>query len=185
MEDSQIIALYHLRDEDAISETDRKYGAFCHHIARNLLEIQQDAEECVADTYHAAWEAMPPAYPISLRSFLGRIVRNLSIDRFRKNQAQKRDGGLMVLLSELEDCLPSNENVELTFERKQLAKIINDWLCALSEDERSLFVRRYWAGDAIKDLASIYGCTAGQMAQRMLRLRKSLKTALLKEGVAL
>lgn len=184
MEDVQIIELYYSRNENAISETDSKYGAFCHHIALNLLRIREDAEECVADTYHTAWDTIPPAYPASLRAFLGRIVRNLSINRFRKMTAQKRDCGMTVLLSELEDCLPANNTVELTFERRQLANIISDWLSALSADDCALFVRRYWSGETVNALAKKCGCTAGQMAQRMLRLRKSLKLALEQEGVA-
>lgn len=185
MDDVQIIELYYLRDENAIRETDVKYGAFCHRIALNLLRSHEDAEECVADTYHAAWDAIPPAYPASLRAFLGRIVRNLSVDRFRKTKAQKRDTGMTVLLSELEDCLPARDTVELTFERHQLAGIISDWLCALSADDRALFVHRYWSGEAVKDLAKACGCTDKQMAQRMLRLRKHLKATLEKEGVTI
>lgn len=185
MEDVQIIALYYARNENAICETDKKYGVFCQRIALNLLRIREDAEECVADTYHAAWNSIPPAYPVSLRAFLGRIVRNLSIDRFRKENAQKRNSAMTVLLSELEDCLPAREDVELTFERHELAKIISDWLSTLSADDRTVFVKRYWSGEAVNTLAKKYGCTQGQMAQRMLRLRKSLKATLEKEGVAI
>lgn len=107
MEDREIVALYHARDEGAISETAAKYGAFCLRIALNLLGIREDADECVNDTWLAAWRRMPPELPASLRAFLGRITRNLSISRYRQTRARKRYAGMEALLSELDDCVPS------------------------------------------------------------------------------
>lgn len=185
MEDGQIIALYFRRDETAITETDRKYGPFCRRVAENILTLREDAEECVNDTYHTAWNAMPPEEPRCLRAYLGRIVRNLSISRWRAGRAQKRYNGMEVLLSELEDCVPGGEAVEEALDRQRLAEAISVWLEGLAKEDRTLFVRRYWYGDAVKDLAASCGCTAGQMAQRMLRLRKSLKRELEAEGVSL
>lgn len=183
MDDDRIIELYFRRDETAIAETDRKYGAFCRRVAINILSIREDAEECVNDTYHAAWSKMPPELPQSLRAFLGRITRNLSISRYRANHAQKRYGGMEVLLSELDDCVPSGERVEQTADRHALSALISGWLDTLSAEDRALFVRRYWYGDAVQALARECGCTPNQMAQRMLRLRKSLKAVLEQEGV--
>lgn len=185
MEDELIIELYFTRDELAITETDHKYGAFCHRIAMNILSVREDAEECVNDTYHAAWHKLPPELPNSLRAFLGRITRNLSISRFRKNRAQKRYDGLEVMLSELGDCVPSSDTVEQAIETEQLSELISDWLVSLPADDCALFVRRYWHGDAVQALAKECGITQNQMAQRMLRLRKSLKADLEAEGVAL
>ena len=108
MEDKLIVDLYHARNEYAIVESEKKYGAYCRSIARNLLTLREDAEECVSDTWHAAWNRMPPEWPDCLKAFLGRITRNLSISRFRSGQAQKRRG-VEVLLSELEECVPSSQ----------------------------------------------------------------------------
>ncbi|MCI8909706.1 MAG: sigma-70 family RNA polymerase sigma factor [Oscillibacter sp.] len=185
MEDSQIITLYIRRDETAIVETDRKYGPFCRRLAENILAVREDAEECVSDTYHAAWNAIPPEEPRSLRAFLGRIVRNLSISRWRAGRAQKRCGGMEVLLSELEDCVPAGETAEEGLERRVLGELISRWLDGLPAEDRRLFIRRYWYGEAAGALAEETGRTANQMAQRMLRLRTSLRKALEAEGVDL
>lgn len=185
MEDELIIEMYFKRDELAITETDRKYGAFCHRVAMNILSIREDAEECVNDTYHAAWRQIPPTFPDSLRAFLGRITRNLSVSRFRANRAEKRYTGMEQMLSELNDCVPSSDNVKQAIETEQLSGIISGWLDSLPADDCALFVRRYWHGDAVKTLAKECGVTQNQMAQRMLRLRKSLREALEAEGVAL
>lgn len=185
MEDSTIIALYNDRNELAIAETDKKYGVFCHTVARNLLQVKEDAEECVQDTYRAAWDTIPPSNPSSLRVFLGRIVRNLSISRHRKLTAQKRDSGLTVLLSELEDCIPETETVEQAYERTLLIEIINKWLYALPPNDCALFVRRYWFGESLKKLAQATDVTEGQLATRMYTLRLQLRKLLEKEDFML
>ena len=185
MDDTQIIDLYFARDEQAIAETEQKYGGFCLRIAMNVLDVREDAEECVSDTYLSAWNRIPPTIPQSLKAFLGRMVRNLSISRFRSMRAKKRYNGMEVLLSELGDCVPSDQNVEQTVEAKELSGYISDWLVSLPAEDCALFVRRYWFGDAVQELAERCGITAAQMAQRMLRLRKNLRTALEEKGVAL
>lgn len=185
MEDQQIIALYHGRDESAIAETDRKYGFFCRTIAMNILSVREDAEECVNDTWHAAWTKMPPELPRSLKAFLGRITRNLSISRFRASHAQKRYNGLELMLSELEECVPSSASVEKVVEQKELGGFISDWLETLPEDDRILFIRRYWYGDAAKMLAAERKCSENQIVQRMRWLRGRLKTYLETRGVIL
>jgi len=185
VEDRQIIELYHRRDESAIAETDRKYGAFCRRIAMNILTLREDAEECVNDTWHAAWRRMPPERPVSLGAFLGRITRNLSISRFRAARAQKRYAGMELLLSELEECVPSAVSVEKTTEERELSEQISRWLEGLPQEDGDLFIRRYWYGDGVAELAAAQGVTPNQMAQRMLRLRKGLKAFLETEGVAL
>ena len=185
MEDKQIIELYFQRNETAISETANKYGAFCHKIAMNILSIREDAEECVNDTYHSVWNQIPPTNPNSFRAFLGRITRNLSISRFRTLHAQKRYAGMELMLSELEECIPTPDTVERTIEGKELTGYINEWLNALPEQEAILFLRRYWYGDSVKDLAKKTNITAAQMAQTMLRLRKNLKAYLMQKGVTI
>jgi len=182
MEDRAIIELYFARSETAIDETDRKYGAFCRRVALNILSLREDAEECVNDTYHAAWNAMPPEHPGSLRAFLGGITRNLSVARWRAAHAQKRFGGLETLLSELGECLSAPDGTESVFERRLLAESIAAWLRGLEPDDRALFVRRYWYGDAVKALAKECGVGENQMAQRMRRLRAGLRQALEEGG---
>ncbi len=185
MDDKQIIDLYFARDEQAIAETEQKYGRFCWRIAMNVLDVWEDAEECISDTWLSAWKQIPPTVPQSLKAFLGRIVRNLSISRLRAMRAKKRYNGMEVLLSELGDCVPSDQHVEQTVEAKELSGYISEWLDSLSEEDCALFVRRYWFGDPVQELAEKCGITATQMAQRMLRLRKSLRAALEQKGVAL
>ena len=185
MDDGQIIELYHRRSEQAIAESESKYGPQCRRIALNILSIPEDAEECVNDTWHAAWNRMPPERPSSLGAFLGRITRNLSISRFRANRAKKRYSELEVLLSELDDCVPSAHDVEQIVEQNQLAELISTWLASLDGADRAFFVRRYWFGEQVNTLAQEFDCPANRAAQRMLRLRRSLKAFLEAEGVIL
>lgn len=182
MEDAAIIALYWSRDEAAIAETDKKYGPYCRAIARNILTVREDAEECVSDSYHHAWNAMPPQRPDRLPPFLGRIVRNLSISRWRKERAQKRYTGLESLLSGLEECLPAPQDVERTVEGRELTRRVEGWLEGLSRDDRAVFLRRYWYGQEVQALARAWGVSPNQMAKRLQRLRKSLKRDLEREG---
>lgn len=185
MDDATIISLYQQRNQTAITETHKKYGAFCHRIALNILSLREDAEECVIDSYHITWNRIPPALPQSLKSFLGKIVRDLSISRYRKNRAQKRFSGMELLLSELEDCIPVADPLARKIEQDHLAQFISDWLDGLSAEERTLFIRRYWFGEELKTLAKATGQTPNRLAQRMLKLRRSLKAALEQEGVTL
>lgn len=183
MDDLAIVELYHRRDERAIAESDQKYGAMCRSIAMRLLGHRADAEECVNDTWHAAWNQMPPDRPKALGAFFGRITRNLAISRWRRDHAQKRYEGMEVLLSELEDCIPTTNTVEEKLERRQLAQLISDWLEGLEEKDRRLFIRRYWYDDPVKALAAERGEGANATSQRLLRLRKGLRTFLESKGV--
>lgn len=185
MQDKEILELYRRRDERAITETQRKYGAYCRKIALGLLGTREDADECVSDALHIAWERLGEREPVTLQAFLGRVTRNLAISRYRAGTAKKRGGGMDVLLSELGDCLPDYNTPELELERKELSRRIGEWLQTLQAEERALFVRRYWHGEGVKELARRRGCTPNQMAQRMLRLRRSLKEYLESKGVEL
>ena len=185
MEDQQIIELYFKRDEAALLETAKKYGTFCLRIAMNILSVREDAEECVNDTYHTAWNQIPPTRPDSFKAFLGRIVRNFSISKYRALHAKKRFNGLEVMLSELNDCIPAAGDVEQEMEAKELTGYINTWLEGLTPDDRALFIRRYWYGNEVRTLAKHCGISAAQMSQKMLRLRRKLKTFLEEKGVTL
>ena len=184
MEDVQIIDLYWQRNEAAIAETDYKYGRFCHKLAMNILHSFPDSEECVSDTYGKCWDTMPPQRPMSLRAYLGAIVRNLSISRYRACHAQKRFNGAEVLLSELNDCVPAPESVQRTVEAAELGELISCWLQSLADEERALFIRRYWSGDAVKELAGELGVRPNALTKRLLRLREDLRRYLEREGVA-
>ena len=185
MDDFAIVELFHQRDEQAITESDKKYGSLCRSIALRLLDFREDAEECVNDTWHTAWNRMPPDRPQALGAFLGRITRNLSVSRWRRDHAKKRYNGIEILLSELEDCVPAPDTVEDNLNRQQLAQFISGWLDSLSEGDRRLFIRRYWYGDPVKELAAKRGERANGLSQRLLRLRKALRTYLESEGVEL
>lgn len=185
MEDTQIIELYWQRNEQAIAETSSKYGAFCFSIAKNILSNQEDAEECVNDTYHQAWNVIPPQRPVKFRPWLGKIVRNIALNLWNKHHTQKRYAGMTALLSELEDSIPSSQTVEQEIEEKELTEHIECWLRSLDREDRILFVRRYWNGVALRDLAREKGTAPGKLAQRMYRLRIDLRTVLEKEGIHL
>lgn len=186
MEDTQIIDLYFARDERAIEETDAKYGRFCLTLAKNILTQPSDAEECVNDTYLHAWNAMPPERPRLLKGWLGRVVRNLSLDRWRREHAAKRYAGMDVLLSELDDCVPDRGSDPLkAIEAAELTAIISRWLRSLTAAERNLFLLRYWYGLAPKELSPRFGTGAGQITKRLFTLRRKLKAQLEQEGVIL
>lgn len=185
MEDMQLIGLFWARDEAAIRETDRKYGRYCFKISVNIVTSPEDAEECVSDTWLRAWDTMPPERPRSLRAYLGRIVRNLSISLYRRRHAQKRYTGIETLLSELDDCVPAYGQTEQAAEARRITEAINSWLDTLEPRDRALFVRRYWYGDAARDLARAAGMTQGQLSGKLYRLRERLRLHLEQEGISL
>jgi len=182
MDDYQIVELYWQRDESAIAETECKYGSFCLGVAMNLLSDGEDAKECVNDTFYQVWNLMPPERPEKLRPWLGRIVRNISISLWRRNHRQKRYSGVEQTLSELEDAVPSPIRIEREIESAELGQVINIWLESLPHDGRVLFVRRYWYGIPLKELAAECGVPPKKIAQKMYRLRLALKAFLEKEG---
>lgn len=182
MDDTQIIALYEQRDEQALRATEQKYGVYCQTIARNLLGFE-DAEECVSDTWLTAWKRIPPTKPQSLRAFLGRITRTLAISRWRGLHARKRGSDMTLLLSELDECLPAPGDVEQTLAAKELSGLLSAWLRSLAGEERVLFLRRYWYGVSVKQLAEETECTENQMAQRMRKLRAMLRKRLEQEEI--
>lgn len=185
MEDSQIVELYWRRDEAAIGETERKYGALCRGVARNILGTDEDAEECVNDALHQAWNAIPPQRPDRLGAWLGRVTRNLALNLWSKNRARKRYAGMTALLDELADCVPAPVSVERELEGQELSAAIDRWLRSLPRGDRVLFLRRYWYGVELRELAAERGVSPNRLAQKMFRLRQSLKNALEKEGFAL
>ena len=184
MEDSAIIDLYWLRSECAIEETAQKYGGYCYVIAKNILALHEDSEECVNETYLRAWESMPPQRPSVLSAFLGRIVRNLSLDRWQKNRAQKRGGGQPEQsLDELADCLPDSGGVEQVLEAQETERILNDFVAGLEPRRRRMFVQRYWYLYPISDIANAQGMSLNSTKTALFRLRQELKKKLEQEGI--
>lgn len=181
MEDARIVALYFARDESAIGETRAKYGGVVTALASRLLDDRRDAEECVTDTYLAAWNAIPPERPESLKAFLGRLTRNLAISRFRKNRAEKRYAALEAQLDELAEMIPDRADVEREIEGRELGRAISRWLDTLAERDRTLFVRRYFYGESLEELARDTGERSNTLAQRLRRLRLGLRESLAKE----
>jgi len=182
MEDEKIIDLYWNRSETAISETDQKYGRYCFSIAKNILANKEDAEESVSDTYLAAWNAMPPQRPSLLATFLGKITRNLAIDRWRAQNRQKRGGGEITLaLEELEDCIAGQSSVDAAMERKRFTDVFNRFLDTLPDTERRIFLCRYWYLDPVAEIADRFDFSVSKVTSMLHRTRKKLHTVLEKE----
>lgn len=184
MDDKVIINLFLKRKESAIKQTDKKYGNYLHKVAFNILGLREDAEECVNDTYMAAWNQIPPQIPKKLLAYLGRITRNISLDRFKFLTAKKRNSNMAVLFSELEDCIPSNNYVEGDVEYSELIKVINMFLEECNQEMRNIFVRRYWYCEAISDIALRYKVSESKVKSMLFRSRKRLKIYLDEEGFA-
>lgn len=158
MDDSKIVELYWERSENAIVETSKKYSRYCCYISFNILHNNEDAEEFVNDTYMRAWNSVPPHRPNCLSTFLGKITRNLSFDKYKKYNAEKRGCGQTdFVLSELDECVPSSESVEQTIDEMALVDAINRFLTSLTQTDRKVFMRRYWYVSPVKEIAGAYG----------------------------
>ena len=182
MEDQGIVALFFDRSEQAIAETDKKYGAYCYAIAYNILACREDSQECVSDTYLAAWNTIPPKKPKLLNAFLGKITRHISIDRWRRLSAKKRGGGEVLLaLEELGECA-DGESLEGVLARRELARILNTFLAALPETERNVFLCRYWYMDSIEAIGKVTGFSQSKVTSMLHRTRGKLRTVLSQEG---
>ena len=182
MEDSEIIALFFERSEQAVAELDRKYGAAVKSTAAHILSDRLDAEECVNDTYWAVWNRIPPEKPDPLVSYVCRIARNLAVNRYHANTAKKRNGNYDLVLDELEECLPSGADIETEIEARELTDAINRFLAALSREDRFHFIRRYWYADPVSELAARTNGSANRISVRLFRLREKLRIMLAKEG---
>ena len=186
MEDSKIIDLYWARNEQALTETDLKYGSLCRTIAYNILHNTEDSEECVNDTWLRAWHTMPPQRPSVLQAFLGKITRNLSLDRYKAARAEKRGGGQLPLaLAELGDCIPAAGSVEETLEMQEITRALDRFLRSIPERDCCIFLRRYWFVDSTREIAKRYDLAEGTVKSVLHRTRSKLKHWLEQEGIAL
>lgn len=175
--DGEIVELYFARDEQAIAETDKKYGKVCMQVSMNIVESRPDAEECVNDGYLKTWNAIPPARPNSLCAFVCRIVRNLSINRLRDMKAERRSRDLTLSLEELESCISVDES-----RADILPGLISAFLEGLDETDRKLFMGRYFHATPVKSLAETYGLTPNAVSIRLFKIREGLRLHLEKGG---
>ena len=186
MEDESIIDLFWQRSEEAIVQTDRKYGRYCRSIAQNILLNDDDTDECLNDTYLKAWNIIPPRHPSLFSAFLAKITRNLALDRRKYNQAEKRGGGQVPLvLEELAECIPGGTDAEEIMENKAIAEILNRFLLSLPQRTREIFMLRYWYLCSIRKIAESMALNESNVKMTLLRSRRQLKTLLEKEGVCL
>lgn len=181
MEDKKIIQLLFSRAEQAIKELTVRFGKQLSRIAYNILENRYDAEECINDTYLALWNAIPPASPDPLAPYVYRTGRNIALKKLHANTAQKRNGRYDLSLDELNECLPG-EALEQIIDAKELGRAIDRFLAMSSKENRYIFLRRYWYGDSVKDIAVILHMQENTVSVRLNRLRNSLKDYLQKEG---
>ena len=184
MEDKQIVSLYWARDPQAIDRSQEKYGPYCLSIARNILRQEQDAEESVNDTWLGAWNAMPPHRPAVLRLFLGKLTRRLSLQRLRRQGRLKRGGGEAALaLEELSQCVDGSGDVQRELEATELAARINDFVLALPQAERRVFLCRYWYLDSVAEIAIRFGFSTSKVKSMLYRIRQQLRQTLEQEGL--
>ena len=184
MEDAQIIELYLSRNEASIAETGKKYGAYLNQVAYNILRSSQDAEEVVTDTYLAAWNTIPPTIPKVLKHYLSRITRNLSLDRLDYLTAGRRDNHMVLLLSELDACIPDqNGDPEKAMEAKELGQSLNRFLSRLSKEDCRIFLCRYYYCMPIRQISDKYDLSQRHIKYRLSCLRKELRHYLNKEGI--
>lgn len=184
MEDMQIVELYWMRDDAAIPETASKYGKYCHYIAYRILQDECDSEECVNDTYLHTWNSIPPRRPERLSTYLGKITRNLALDRYGKDRAQKRGGGeCPLVLEELKGCISERSSMADINDELVIRYTFNRFLSGLSVEKRKIFVRRYWYLNSIQEIAQEYRLSPGSVKMILQRAREELRTMLEEGGI--
>ena len=184
MEDVRIVSLFWARDEGAIDAARERYGALCRKIAFDLLGDREDALECENDVYLAAWNAIPPARPQSLRAYFGKLARNIALNRYDRRTAAKRGGEAALLLSELGEVV-ADGSVEDALEASHTAALIGQFLRSESAGNRWLFLRRYWYAEPLAELAGQLRCSESAVKTRLFRQRERLRAYLQKEGILL
>lgn len=185
MQDEEIIDLFCARSEHAIQELQTKYGKMCLQTSYNIVGNFADAEECVNDSYLGAWNAIPPVRPNPLLTYLLKIVRNISLNRYHKNQATKRNSTYDIAAEELEEFLESKDDIESVMENEELTNVIEDFLDSLSKEKRVIFVCRYWFCDTYEQIAQRTGITEKNVSVKLTRIRKEMREYLLERGIYL
>ena len=183
MEDTGIIQLFEMRNEQAIYETQSKYQSLCSSIASRILGNPQDAEECVSDVMMQTWNAIPPAKPNNFPAFLSTVTRNAALTRYRHEHRTNRGGGeIAAVLDELADVIPDSEDVESAVDGTLLRESLSRFLDGLSEDARTIFVRRFISMQPVKEIAESYGISESKVKITLMRTRKKLRSYLKEEG---
>ena len=177
MDDSRIVDLYWARQEQAISESDKKYGRMLHSLSYSLLSSHEDAEECVNDTYVDAWGAMPPARPQFLGAFLSKITRRISIDRFREKHRERR-GGIDNVTAELSECIPATDDSEREYDSKRIREELNAFLYSQPKERRVMFVLRYFHSKSVDEIAFQMDMSVSNVKTTLFRLRRELQRRL-------
>ena len=183
MKDHEIIGLFFERSEQAITELVIKYGSAVRNVAWNILNNPQDVEECSNDTYLSVWNRIPPTKPDYLGAFVCRIARNICLKRYHSNTSLKRNSYYDVALQELEETIPALSTVETDYDAKELSMYLNQFLRNISKDDRYLFLRRYWYGDSVSEIAQQLDIPPHTASVRLFRLRQKLQDYLQKEGM--
>ena len=183
LDDREIIKLFEIRSEDAVLETEKKYGAYCFACAENILGNEEDAKETVSDTYLCLWNNIPPKKPENLKAFAAKICRNFALNKLRKETTEKRGGGeTKVIFDEISEFVSGNDNPEIGFEQKELAKAIDDFLENLPKEKRKIFILRYWYFESVEKIAEKTGRTENSIRNSLFRERKKLKKHLAERG---
>ena len=182
MDDLKIIELYFSRDENAIKETDSKYGKLCYRIAYNILKNNEDSEECVNDTYIGVWNAIPPEKPNHFMAFVCKIARNLALKKLETATRQKRSKAVLISLSELEAILP-DESIAAEISNEDIGHLISSFLRREKTDIRKVFIQKYYFFDSISEIAERYGFTESKVKNMLYHTRNKLKEYLIKEGI--
>ncbi len=183
MKDEKIIELFFARDEQAIKETEEKYGNLCLYIAANFLCMREDCEECVNDVMLELWQSIPPAQPSDLRAYIAEIVRCRAIDKSRASNAWKRGGNVQVVGEEFLSLLDDGTDLAKDYESTRAGQVINDLLSSLGKQERAVFVMRYWMSESIGNISARTGFSEGKIKMMLMRTRKKLEERLGKEGI--
>lgn len=184
--DQQIVQLFFQRSESAIACTQQKYGALCRSVAQRLLADPRDTEECVSDAYLRLWNAIPPERPRSLRAYLARVTRNLALDRYNYNTAAQRSTALTDAFEELEPWLPAEcGDPEGAADAGELRRVLNGFLRRQSPEARTFFLRRYWYGESIREIAGECRVSEAKVKASLFRTRERLRNELEKERIAL
>ena len=182
MDDSKIVALYFERNPAAVQETEAAYGPKLHRLALGILGSREDAEESVNDTYLAAWRTIPPQRPSLLFPYLAKICRNAALGKLDWQNAKKRKAEVVALTQEMEQCIP-DELAGRSMDQAELGRILNRFLEKLSEENRRIFLRRYWFADSIRDIADRFGISENTVRVRLHRTRSKLRAYLEQEGI--
>lgn len=185
MEDEKIIALFFQRSETALEQVKEKYGGLCAAVAGRILTDVRDIEECVTDTWLRLWRSIPPARPASLKAYTVRIARNLALDRYAYNTADRRNSALTEAFEELESALGQDADRAEMLEGEAFRQLLNDFLRELNRKARIYFVRRYWYGESVKEIAESCGCSEEAVKSSLFRSRAKLRDTLAKEGVSI